>query len=75
MNEKICPECGAHFSAPRAEYCPACRKKRYIEKKRKTTVFIKRDTEAMRQTCLTCTSDRCRGSCEMLANVARMRKA
>lgn len=71
MSERICLECGASFSAPRAEYCLSCRKKRYAVNKRRKAVLILCDTEAMRQTCLKCTRERCVGSCDILLKVAR----
>lgn len=71
--KKKCEYCGKKFSttAGAAKFCDDCRKRAYERNKKKHTVSIMVDTDAMRRTCLSCTRPHCTGQCDQLVKVAK----
>ena len=71
--KKQCQICGKQFttSGRCAKFCNDCKAVGYKMGKKKFTVKVSHDTEAMREACLSCTRPRCGGECERLAIIAK----
>lgn len=71
--EKICWECGTRFATMSscAKFCESCREIAYKKGRKRHSVALLNDTDAMVQACLTCSKLNCGGECERLAKVAR----